>query len=83
MPARKQRIHPDHVKERIQASQLINRLTQFVNSEINLEPAQVTAALGLLRKCGPDLAAVQHSGADGGPLQVIINKFSDAKDNAA
>lgn len=29
----------------------------------------VTAALGLLKKSIPDLAAVEHSGRDGGPIE--------------
>ena len=31
---------------------------------------QVTAAIALLKKVMPDLAAVQHSGEDGGPMTV-------------
>ena len=33
---------------------------------------QVTAAIALLKKVMPDLAAVQHSGEDGGPMTVKV-----------
>lgn len=49
-------------RDRIQTSQIINRLTLFINGKVELVPAQVTAALGLLRKVLPDLNAVEQSG---------------------
>lgn len=52
--------HDADSRARIQASQLVNRLTSFVNGEIELVPAQVTAALGLLRKTLPDLTSVEQ-----------------------
>jgi len=54
---------------KIQTSQLINRLTEFVNSKIELTPAQVTAALGLLKKSLPDLQAVELSTDPQKPLE--------------
>jgi hypothetical protein len=62
MAVRKRLYHPDEVREKIQTSQLVNRLNAFVNGEIELTPHQVTAALGLIRKTMPDLAAMEHSG---------------------
>jgi hypothetical protein len=59
------RLNPAHdarTRAKIQTSQLINRLQAFVNGKVELQPAQVTAALGLLRKTIPDLAAIEHSG---------------------
>lgn len=49
-------------RQKIQASQITNRLIAFVNGEIWLEPAQVTAGLGLLKKVLPDTVFVEHSG---------------------
>lgn len=65
----------------IQASQIINRLTDFVNSKVSLSPAQVTAALGLLRKCVPDLAAVDHTGDIQQTVRVlqVSHPLEDAK----
>ena len=71
MATRKQLWHPDEVRKRIQASQLINRLTNHVNSATPLmDSSQVTAAIKLLGKVLPDLAATQITGADGGALRV-------------
>jgi hypothetical protein len=59
------RLNPDHderTRARIQTTHLLNRLQLFINSKVELQPHQVTAALGLLRKTMPDLAAIEHSG---------------------
>jgi hypothetical protein len=66
MPARtlKPR-HQDEVRTKIQASQLINRLTNHALGLLDkpMDATQVSAALGLLRKSVPDLSAVDHSGS--------------------
>ena len=69
MAARKQLFHPDEVKKKIQASQLINRLTKHALSKSPLmDASQVTTATKLLNKVVPDLRAVEHSGRDGEPI---------------
>lgn len=81
MAARKQLWHPDEVRQKIQASQLINRLMDHVNSPTPLmDSSQVTAATKLLNKVLPDLSATQLTGSDGGPLQVTVKKFTLAGD---
>ena len=85
MAARKQLFHPDEVKKKIQTSQLINRLQNFALLTPNdpdfankaMSGDQVRAAFGLLDKAVPSLKAVEHSGVDGGPLQVVIRRFAD------
>ena len=63
MAKRKQAFHPDEVKKKIQASQLINRLTKHALSDDPLmDSSQVAAATKLLAKVVPDLKAVEHSG---------------------
>jgi hypothetical protein len=62
MANRKTMMHSDIVRNRIRTSALINRLQEFVDGKIELSAAQVTAALGLIRKTVPDLASVEHSG---------------------
>ena len=63
MAARKLRpFHTDEIRAKIQASQLINRLTDHVFGVIELTPAQVSSAKILLGKSVPDLSAVQLSG---------------------
>jgi hypothetical protein len=46
-------------RRKIQTSMIANRLIDYVNGKIKLEPAQVTAALGLMRKILPDLVAAE------------------------
>jgi len=63
MPARVKKIrHDEDTRAKIQAAYLINRLTDFVAGKVELSGAQVTAALGLLKKTTPDLQSVEHSG---------------------
>lgn len=63
MARRKQAFHPDEVKQKIQASQLINRLTTHALSDDPImDASQVNAAVRLLNKVVPDLKAVDHSG---------------------
>ena len=63
MAARVNKIrHDEETRSRIKAAQLINRLTDFVDGKITLVPAQVTAALGLLKKVIPDTQSVELSG---------------------
>ena len=59
MAKRKKLFHPDYVREKIRASQLINRLQKFAFGEIDLTVTQVRAIEILLRKSIPDLAAVE------------------------
>lgn len=63
MAARTTKIrHDDETRAKIQASQLINRLTDHALGEISLESTQIKAIEILLRKTLPDLSAVEHSG---------------------
>lgn len=57
MAKRKRIFHDENTRMKIQASQLINRLTNHVLGEIEMSNTQVSAALGLLKKTLPDLAA--------------------------
>lgn len=72
MAARMNPKHDEATRQKIQTSQLINRLQSYINGEVKMETGQVTAALGLLKKSLPDLASVQHSGEEGGPLKMVI-----------
>lgn len=60
MAARKNRIrHDDETRNKIRASQLINRLHQCVDGEVELDATQVSAAKALLNKVLPDLSQVE------------------------
>ncbi|OFW14500.1 MAG: hypothetical protein A3H27_06605 [Acidobacteria bacterium RIFCSPLOWO2_02_FULL_59_13] len=43
--------HQEDVREQIKASQLVNALENHVLKRKKMQPSQVTAALGLLKKC--------------------------------
>lgn len=63
MPARVKKIrHDDETRAKIKAGNIINRLQKFIAGEVSMEPAAVTASLGLLKKVLPDLTSVEHSG---------------------
>lgn len=73
-------LHDDKTKERIRASQLLNRLNDFVNGKCELSAAQVQAARVVIGKVVPDLKAVEHSGPDGLPIksQVTVEFVNQA-----
>jgi len=72
LAARKQLWHPDEVRQKIQASQLINRLMKHVNSDKPImDSSQVTAAVKLLGKVLPDLSATTLSGDPENPVQTV------------
>ena len=84
MAARKQLWHPDEVKARIQASQLINRLTEHALSpQPIMDASQVNAVKILLNKVLPDVKAVELSGPNGGAIEVTTKEQRDAAINAA
>jgi hypothetical protein len=62
MAKRKMLFHPDYVREKIRASQLINRLQAHFFGEIELTATQIRTAEVLLRKCLPDLSPTDGSG---------------------
>ena len=71
MAARKQRWHPEEVRKRIQASQLINRLNSHAlcENDVKMDATQIQAARILLSKVLPDLAATTISGDPDKPMQ--------------
>lgn len=69
--ATKQRlVRSEFVRDRIRTTALLNRLQAFclgnkdprTMKPITMEPHQVTAILGLLRKAIPDLQSIEHLG---------------------
>lgn len=66
MAKRKQLFHPEEVKKKIQASQLINRLQENALSTKEIMTAgQIASANSLLDRVVPKLKAVEHSGQMG------------------
>ena len=65
--------HSKRDKERIRASQLLNRLEAFVNGKVKLSSAQVQAARVVIGKVIPDLKSVEVTGDQENPLEVNNN----------
>lgn len=73
MAARLNARHSEMVREKIRASQLVNRLEDHVLGELDLSATQVTAALGLLKKCVPDISAVNlGQDEESGPIRLTF-----------
>lgn len=62
--------HEEKTKDLIRASQLLNRLTQCANGEIELSPAQIQAAKIVIGKAIPDLKAMELSGNPDAPVLI-------------
>jgi hypothetical protein len=64
MASRKRLVHSELVRERIRTSALVTFLTNYALGRLKkqVDPARVTAALGVLRKALPDLQAIEHLG---------------------
>lgn len=60
---------PANVRERIQTSMLVNRLTNHALGKVKMEPSQVRAIEILLRKTLPDLQATELSGG----MEVMVS----------
>lgn len=65
MAKRKQLFHPEEVKKKIQASQLINRLQEnALSAEEIMTPGQIASANSLLDRVIPKLKAIEHTGGE-------------------
>ncbi len=71
--------HDENTKRRIQASQLLNRLTLFAHGKVVMRPEQLMAAKIVIGKSIPDLKSIEHTGKDGDP---IAHKASMTADEA-
>lgn len=86
MPRKKGWRTPDEIREKIQGSQIINRLQSHVMGEADMSPSQVNAAKTLLGKVIPDLKAIEHNGDPESPLHhkhVIERRVVDPTDRDA
>lgn len=83
MAARLRLRHQDEVREKIRASQLVNRLESHVLGEVDMTSTQVTAALGLLRKCVPDLSDNRTELETGESLTTLLLTLGKSQPPAA
>jgi hypothetical protein len=51
-------------------------LIQHAEGTREMTATQVSAGLGLLKKCLPDLTSVELTGDKDSPLQVMVQKFT-------
>ena len=73
MAARKNKVTlSERWKDRISATMIMNRLVAHVEGELDLSPTQLKAADILLKKIVPDLARTEHTGADEGPIEMVV-----------
>ena len=82
MAARIRKHHQDEVRAKIQASQLVNRLTDHALGHTELSATQIRAIEILLKKSIPDLSSVEVSGDADNPLSIgNINVVFPGKTN--
>ena len=59
-------------REKIRNSNILNALVEHVEGKREMSATQVTAGLGLLKKCLPDLQSVTVQGEeDGEPINIV------------
>lgn len=63
--------HQDEVRQKIQTTQIINRLQKALEGEVELSSTQVSCAKILLDKSLPNLQATEISGDAENPLQAV------------
>ena len=84
MPARTRRpFHNQKTRDAIKASQLVNRLQNHIDGDVELSASQITAATVLLKKCLPDLQAVEVQGDVDAHVEGITVKFVGGGDEDA
>lgn len=74
---------PDKVRQRIRTTKIITRLQLFIRGKVEMSAPQVTAALGLLKKTVPDLAAVEVNVQGTIEVYDVTDKPMSAEDWAA
>jgi hypothetical protein len=67
----------DEHRQKIANSNVLQCLIEHAEGRRAMSASAVTAGLGLLKKILPDLQAVQHSGEDGGPMNLIVKLGGD------
>jgi len=72
MAARLNPRHTEMVRQKIQAGVLIDRLQKHAQGKVDMTASQIKAAEILLDRSVPKIAQIQHTGADGGAIQVSL-----------
>lgn len=77
MAARSRLEQTQATREKIRTTQLVKRLQDHVDGEVELSATQIKAAEILIKKTLPDLKAVEHTGEGGSELKIGIVQFTD------
>jgi len=72
MAARLNPRHTEMVRTKIQAGVLIDRMHKHVMGTLELSATQVAAANSLLDRSVPKLSQIQHTGENGGPVELSL-----------
>lgn len=75
------RMSEEH-RVKIQKSNILNALIEHAEGTREMGPTQVSAALGLLKKCLPDLSAVTISGDAENPVSLAVTWKSPVKESS-
>lgn len=67
------------VRQKIQASVLIDRLQKHVAGEVEMTATQISAAITLLDRSVPKLAQIQHVGDDEQPVRHVFEWAKSAE----
>lgn len=81
MAARLNPKHSDAVRQKIQASVIVDRMQRHIMGELEMTATQVNAANSLLDRSVPKLSQIQHIGDEDQPIQsrVIVEFVSTIK----
>ena len=71
----------DAHRVKIQNSNILNALIEHAQGDREMSSTQVTAGLGLLKKCLPDLTNVTISGDKDNPVGVVFQTVYERSDN--
>lgn len=80
MAARLRKKHQDEVREKIQVSNLITRVTKYANGELSdedISPNRLNAIKLLLSKSLPDLQSIQITGDPENPVELKVTHGMD------
>ena len=70
MAARLNRHHSEEIRQKIQASVIIDRLEKQIAGELEMTSTQIAAAQTLLDRSVPKLSQIQHVGDTENPVNV-------------
>jgi len=72
MAARLDPRHSDTVRQKIQASVIVDRMQKHIMGELEMSATQINAANSLLDRSVPKLSQIQHVGDKENPIQAKV-----------